>query len=38
MRRFLPLEQEAYRRLEQAAYLKGLLRVRGVWKPGPASA
>lgn len=26
MRRFQPLEQEAYRALEQAAYLKGLLR------------
>jgi hypothetical protein len=26
MRRFLPLEQEAYRTLEQAPYLKGLLR------------
>ncbi|MDR1662314.1 MAG: DUF3158 family protein [Azoarcus sp.] len=26
MRRFIPLEQDAYRELEQAAYLKGLLR------------
>jgi hypothetical protein len=34
-RRFVPLEQSAFLTLEQATYLKGLLRVRGVWRHGP---
>lgn len=39
--RFVALEQADFQRLEHAGYLKAfysLLRVRGVWRPGPASA